>query len=149
MDQLIHYTHQKEDYDHLLAKSIYPFASVNMRNLARMGQKCNRTHKKAKDLIWDATKQIKAVNPYINSMNISLDFSGIILPSGGKSNGGKWVLSITPIKDETKHWNLVFNITDRIVKDYLTNGQQPDFDVWLSDFVNINRGKKELQSITA
>src|SRR5436190_19850799 len=34
METLEDFTFLKEDYDHLLAKSIYPFAAVNMRNLA-------------------------------------------------------------------------------------------------------------------
>jgi hypothetical protein len=80
METLEDYSHIKEDYDHLLAKSIYPFASVNMKNLAPMGKKCNRTHKRDQDLIWDGTKRIKAVDPYKAHVAISVDFTGTVLP---------------------------------------------------------------------
>lgn len=135
MEQLVDYTHQKEDYDHLLAKSIYPFASVNMKNLIPMGQKCNRTHKKKKDLIWDNVKQIKAVNPYKATIDIRVNFDGTKLPSYAGKNG-VWSIKVTPNREEVTRWDYVFNICDRIKKDYLTRGRKPEYQVWLTDYIN-------------
>jgi hypothetical protein len=136
MEQLVHYTHQKEDYDHLLAKTIYPFSAVNMRNLAPMGKTCNRTHKKKKDLIWDDKRQVKAVNPYNGKIEIKIDFSGTVLPTQGRKNGN-WKITLSPKRDEVTRWDIVFNITDRITKDFLTNGKKPEYEVWLSDYINM------------
>jgi hypothetical protein len=45
------YNTKREAYDHFLPKGIYPFNSVNFRNLAPMCQECNSTYKLAKDPI--------------------------------------------------------------------------------------------------
>jgi len=44
----VHHT-RREAYDHFLPKGIYPFNSVNFRNLAPMCHECNSTYKLAKD----------------------------------------------------------------------------------------------------
>jgi hypothetical protein len=135
METLEDYTFIKEDYDHLLAKSIYPFAAINMRNLAPMGKKCNRTHKKDKDLIWDGINQIKAINPYGQKLDITVDFTGTILPTG-KRKKGKWNLTVLPNREEVNRWQEIFRINSRITKDYFTSGKRPDFETWITDFTS-------------
>jgi hypothetical protein len=44
----------REDLDHYLSKSFYPFATVNLRNLVPMGIKCNERYKLAQDILRDA-----------------------------------------------------------------------------------------------
>jgi hypothetical protein len=46
---------RREAYDHFLPKDIYPFNSVNFRNLAPMCHECNSTYKLAKDPIRNGT----------------------------------------------------------------------------------------------
>lgn len=43
------YAKSREAYDHFLPKSLYPFNSINFKNLAPMCHECNTTHKGAKD----------------------------------------------------------------------------------------------------
>lgn len=147
METLEDFTFIKEDYDHLLAKSIYPFAAVNMKNLAPMGKKCNRTHKKNQDLIWDGVKQIKAVNPYAAKLDIEVDFSGTILPSS-KNKKGSWKLDVMPKKEEVIRWQEVFQINKRIEKDYFTRGKRPDFETWMTDFTSSHDVKSNLTTLT-
>ncbi|RZK10825.1 MAG: hypothetical protein EOO43_19885, partial [Flavobacterium sp.] len=117
METLEDYTFIKEDYDHLLAKSIYPLAAVNMRNLAPMGKKCNRTHKKDQDLIWDGTNQVKSMNPYIYKLDIEVDFTGTTLPNSKKKKG-TWKLNVLPNRPDVRRWQEVFRINERMTKDY-------------------------------
>ena len=53
IENLLHYEHYKQDYDHLLYKDKYPFAAVNMKNLVPMGRNCNTIFKKQKDILHD------------------------------------------------------------------------------------------------
>ncbi|WP_158043701.1 hypothetical protein [Skermanella pratensis] len=43
----------REDLDHYLPRTLYPFAGANLRNLAPMGGKCNRAYKNVADVICD------------------------------------------------------------------------------------------------
>jgi hypothetical protein len=135
MEMLEDFSFIKEDYDHLLAKSIYPLAAVNMKNLAPMGKKCNRTHKKDQDLIWDGKTQTRAINPYSSKLDIEIDFTGTILPNG-KSKKGTWKLKALPNKIEVDRWQEIFRINARITKDYFTGGKRPDIETWITDFTN-------------
>ena len=60
------YTSKREAYDHYLPKSIYPFNSVNFRNLSPMCHECNSTYKLAKDPINAKPKK----NPLKNKRGI-------------------------------------------------------------------------------
>lgn len=145
MEKLEHYSHQKEDYDHLLAKSIYPFAAINMRNLAPTCKKCNRTHKKTKDIIYDDINQIKAVNPYSAKLDIKVKFDGTILPKGRKK--GAWAIGVTPSREEVIRWEYVYEITDRIIKNYFANGKEADFNLWLGEYISVNDLNPDLNSL--
>ncbi len=143
MEQFTHFKHQKQDYDHLLAKSIYPFAAVNMKNLTPMCIKCNRTHKKAKDLLTLKKSQCKAINPYFKKENIRLSFEGTTLPTS-TNRKGDWKLKFLPETEEVIRWNEVFKMDDRIIKDRFSIGKKTDYDVWLDDFIKMYK-KKSMQ----
>lgn len=49
---------KKEDYDHLLPYTIYPFSSVNFKNLAPICVDCNSDYKGDKDVLNNAGKKI-------------------------------------------------------------------------------------------
>jgi len=147
MEQLQHFTHQKQDYDHLLTRVTYPFAAINMKNLAPMGLKCNRTHKKTKDLILSLGRQCKGVNPYYRKITVKINFKGTLLPSA-LDRKGKWSIEFSPKCEEVTRWNEVFNIEDRIIKDLFTSGKKTDFDLWIDDFVKIYRRKKRLSPMS-
>lgn len=58
-----HHT-KREAYDHYLPKSLYPFNSVNFRNLVPACHECNSTYKKANDPVHNAAARRKAFYPY-------------------------------------------------------------------------------------
>ena len=56
----------REDLDHYLAVSRYPFAAANLRNLTPMGMKCNERHKGDGDILRDeAGNRRQSFDPYV------------------------------------------------------------------------------------
>ena len=76
----------KDAYDHYLPKSIYPFNSVNFKNLAPMCHECNSSYKLAKEPApqnspWTWTNEGKAFYSYATAAStISIN---LILEAGG------------------------------------------------------------------
>lgn len=70
------YVSKREAYDHFLPKDIYPFNSVNFKNLSPMCHECNSTYKLAKDPLYlghrdplfdQEDRRRKAIFPFCNS----------------------------------------------------------------------------------
>ena len=59
----VHHT-RREAYDHYLPKALYPFNSINFRNLAPACHECNSTYKLSKDPAHNAAGRRKAFYPY-------------------------------------------------------------------------------------
>ncbi|MBG7564604.1 hypothetical protein GHU51_08810 [Pseudomonas aeruginosa] len=55
---------KREAYDHYLPKALYPFNSINFRNLAPACHECNSTYKLSKDPAHNAVGRRKAFYPY-------------------------------------------------------------------------------------
>ncbi|MFY2655876.1 HNH endonuclease [Achromobacter xylosoxidans] len=55
---------EREAYDHYLPKALYPFNSINFRNLAPACHECNSTYKLSKDPVHSAVGRRKAFYPY-------------------------------------------------------------------------------------
>lgn len=55
---------KREAYDHYLPKALYPFNSINFRNLAPACHECNSTYKLSKDPVHNPAGRRKAFNPY-------------------------------------------------------------------------------------
>jgi len=72
----------REDLDHYLPKSLYPFAAANLRNLVPMGMKCNERYKLAQDILRDgAGVRRRSFDPYADRhLKVVLDNS---VPFGG------------------------------------------------------------------
>lgn len=110
------YIHTREAYDHYLPKSIYPFTSINFRNLAPACSKCNSGNKGIKDPICSREGQRrKAFYPYdrdIHNVEISmtLDSSDItcLTPQNISIEFGP-----TELAEELDTWNDLFRIKDR------------------------------------
>jgi len=71
------YQSKREAYDHYLPKGIYPFNSINFRNLAPACNECNSSYKLAKNPLLAATGgRRKSFYPYqTNSYQILLEIS--------------------------------------------------------------------------
>lgn len=55
---------RREAYDHYLPKALYPFNSINFRNLAPACNECNSSYKLSKDPAHNSAGRRKAFNPY-------------------------------------------------------------------------------------
>lgn len=127
----------REDLDHYLPITTYPFAGANLRNLSPMGGRCNGPFKRALDVLFDAAtdNRRRCSDPYGGpTFEISLANS---VPFEGKTVGSilcpEWnieFVGLDPVAAET--WNSVFKIRDRYVSSLLN----PEFRDWMSHFAN-------------
>lgn len=110
-----------QDQDHYLAKSIYPFAAVNMRNLVPMCRCCNRDYKKSLDIIVDDEgARWKAFDPYnCEPPKISVLESSPIPDITPISFN--WDIKFLNSVEEAENWDRVFSIRERYSRDVLNN----------------------------
>ncbi len=120
---------RKQDYDHILNQSKYPYGSVNMRNLVPMGTECNRSFKGSTDVIYQATARVKYYSPFILSHAIKVSLTGSIPPNDFDTTGN-WKVKIHPNNTYTRRWEAVFKIKKRYAEQML-NGCYVD---WMKDF---------------
>lgn len=130
----------REDYDHLAAKSLYPFLAIHPKNLAPTCHSCNSKNKGEKDLIYKGSKRTKLIYPYTESLTILFDYEGSIIPQTDKANqSGVWKIKILPDDDITQNWNKIYGIKKRYIEDFI----EPSFEDWINDFISdcIDSGK--------
>jgi len=124
----------REDLDHYLPRSLYPFAGANLRNLAPMGGKCNRAYKQALDVICDDTGQRRrCFDPYgENLATVSLMASR---PFENDETGPfslpVWQVDLLGDTDSVATWDQVFQIRHRYEKKI-----QAHFRDWMEHFAN-------------
>jgi len=120
----------REDLDHYLAASRYPFAAANLRNLTPMGMKCNERHKGDEDILRDeAGNRRRSFDPYADrEIQVSLLNS---IPFGqADRQTPEWQIEFIPDSPECVTWDSVFDIRTRIVRDVLN----PSFSGWLGAY---------------
>ncbi len=120
----------REDLDHYLAKSFYPFAAANLENLAPMGKRCNENYKLAEDMLRSvAGVRRQSFYPYaVPTIAVCLDSS--IPFGGGDGRTPSWVIDFNPNLPECTTWDDVFHLRDRIKRDVLDTS----FLRWLGEF---------------
>jgi hypothetical protein len=120
----------REDYDHYLAASRYPFAAANLRNLTPMGMRCNERYKIAGDILRDdAGNRRRSFDPYANQqLRVSLANSIPFAQADGQTPD--WRIDFVPDSPECITWDSVFQIRIRLSRDVLN----PSFRNWLTDF---------------
>lgn len=118
---------KREDEDHYLLKDKYVTSAANFFNLVPMGGKCNKSYKLQQDLLFKNNIRRKALNPYgtINA-EISLINTDPITLLDDKPN---WNISISPDIEETRTWNEVFSIEQRLKENVLS----PNYEAVLSE----------------
>lgn len=120
----------REDLDHYLASSKYPFAAANLRNLSPMGKRCNSSYKHADDILRDNNGNRRpSFDPYADrrivvSLRRSVPFAG----TDGRLP--QWQVDFVPNSAECVTWDEVLEIRGRIKRDVL----DPSFRRWLRDF---------------
>jgi hypothetical protein len=120
----------REDLDHYLSKSLYPFGAANLRNLVPMGMRCNERYKGAEDILRDhAGARRLAFDPYKDRMiEVRLDDSNLLDGADGKTPD--WRIDFVPDSPECKTWDNVFHVRERIKRDVLDSS----FMRWLREF---------------
>jgi len=111
----------REDLDHYLPRSLYPFAGANLRNLAPMGGKCNRAYKKDQDIICDDNtgQRRRCFDPYgENWATVSLMASR---PFEGESVGPfrlpAWQVDLLGDALSVATWDQIFQIRHRYLSE--------------------------------
>lgn len=117
----------REAYDHLLAKSEYPFISVNFEFIFPMCHRCNSTEKGVVDPLYSKDGlRITAYNPYDDRINkYPLELNFVLNEAYNKAKLETLLKSISwdlefkrnGIKDEELiSWNVVFGIERRYLE---------------------------------
>jgi len=120
----------REDLDHYLASSHYPFAASNLRNLSPMGMKCNERYKLAVDILRDEHgNRRRSFDPYtIRNLRISLLNS--VPFGGGDGQNPAWQIDFVRDSAECGTWDQVFRLRERMQRDVLDRS----FGGWLNEF---------------
>jgi hypothetical protein len=120
----------REDLDHYLPKSRYPFAAANLRNLVPMGMKCNQRYKWDQDILRDAAGvRRRSFDPYADRhIKVVLDNSVPFGSADGQTPD--WQIDFDPDSLECTTWDDVFHVRERIKRDVLN----PSFRQWLGNF---------------
>jgi 5-methylcytosine-specific restriction endonuclease McrA len=108
--------HSKRDaYDHFLPKALYPFNSINFRNLVPACHECNSTYKLSKDPAHNPAGRRKAFNPYaaelhVVQIQITLQHADVdkLAPADITMHFGP-----TELVEELDTWNDVYSIEER------------------------------------
>lgn len=108
----------RDDYDHYLLKSQYPFISINFNNLFPMCHRCNSKNKNQKDLVYEnvAAPQRRFYYPYSNEDNHEIKLN-IVSPNIDLKDPTKWKLEVNTTnrayEDCKETWKDVFDIETR------------------------------------
>jgi hypothetical protein len=110
----VHHT-KRDAYDHYLPKALYPFNSINFRNLAPACHECNSTYKLSKDPAHNAAGRRKAFYPYAtdgHSIEITIDLGK---PDIDRLTPADIQLTFGPavLHEEIETWKEVYGIDER------------------------------------
>jgi hypothetical protein len=120
---------KREDLDHYLPRSIYPFAGVNLRNLVPMGKKCNQDYKRDIDPVRNRDGGgRRAYDPYLPIPALSVDLAQTDL--FGDGGNPRWRLRLEPASAELDTWNDIFEIQRRWIEGVL----EQEYNEWLRLF---------------
>jgi hypothetical protein len=109
------YHTKREAYDHYMPKALYPFNSINFRNLAPACHECNSTYKLSKDPAHNAAGRRKAFYPYAtgdHGIEITIDLDN---PDIDRLTPADIHLTFGPVAahEEIQTWKEVYGIDER------------------------------------
>ena len=133
---------RREDDDHYLPKSEYPFAAVNLRNVVPACRKCN-DYKGRNDPIFAAGQRFRALDPYSHAgFTVRLENS---LPLGSvRPDLPEWQINFDPPTPEAETWDRVYGLRGRLRENILDQ----DYSVWIGRFASYC-GRHRVVSTTA
>lgn len=137
----------RDVYDHIAAESLYPFVSVNFKNLAPACTKCNTNEKKTTDIFYKSGRRREVLYPYDNTYDGN-NLSVIIQPNEKYSTDNystllssiNWDIMIQYADTNAgflNTWNEVYHIKDRY-KRYLKTYEKQ----WYDELVVIYKEEK-------
>ncbi|WP_205630276.1 HNH endonuclease [Collimonas arenae] len=106
---------KREAYDHYLPKALYPFNSINFRNLAPACHECNSTYKLSKDPMYGPAGRRKAFYPYAAAGH-AIEIQVVLLGSDvARLTPAEVSLHFGPeaINEEIDTWRDVYGIEER------------------------------------
>jgi hypothetical protein len=103
----------REDYDHYLPKSKYPFASVNFTNLVPICNKCNRDRKKADDPIEYDRITFYPFSTEVHNIEIKLNYTVDIYKDDKELNFTDLEINLNGQADKIDTWDWLFDIVTR------------------------------------
>lgn len=102
------------DWDHYLARSLYPFASANLRNLSPMGDACNRSFKGSKDILRsNGGARRRCFDPYIAEPATVHVLHSVLFARGPGNSLPEWAVTINGDPDACASWDSVFRLRER------------------------------------
>lgn len=124
----------RHDLDHYLAISRYPFAGVNLKNLTPMGDRCNKSYKRATDIMFDSGgNRRQSYFPY-GSATAHITIAGSVL-FGAEDGSHEWAVVLEPATAQSLNWNRVFEIQLRYLGILRT-----DVDQWVDQLCQYMKG---------
>ncbi|MGZ8172610.1 hypothetical protein [Methylobacter sp.] len=136
------YDQARDAYDHYLPKSLYPFNSINFKNLPPACNACNSKYKLANDPIDINGFARRAFYPFSN-IPYKLDFKIIFSPANWNDYAPNDItISVGPVDyaNEISTWFDVYAIEDRY-KSLMCKKNAGKY--WITQLQNwINRGRK-------
>ncbi|MBI3771790.1 MAG: hypothetical protein HY272_03715 [Gammaproteobacteria bacterium] len=129
----VHHT-KREAYDHYLPKALYPFSSINFRNLAPACHECNSTYKLSKDPVNTAAGRRKAFYPYADpgsNIEVTIELSK---PDVDDLTPADIQLAFGPseLNEEIETWKDVYGIEER----YRGKLLEGDGKAWLTEILD-------------
>jgi hypothetical protein len=126
----------REDLDHYLPFSRYPFAGANLRNLAPMGGKCNASYKLATDVLSEASgARRRCFDPY-GTERVTVTLAGSVPFEGEVIDlvpHPAWEIGLTGTDAQAvETWENVFHIRRR----YRDSILDAFFREWVDDFTH-------------
>ena len=141
-DMLGVYHTKREAYDHYLPKGLYPFNSINFKNLVPACHYCNSSYKTtknpgytAKDPVGDIHRR-KAFYPYARTrrrIEITIDFASSNIEAQETDNI-QLTFGPTDLSEEIETWKDVYGIEER----YKAKCCSPDAKDWLENMRIMN-----------
>jgi hypothetical protein len=137
---------KREPYDHYLPKALYPFNSINFRNLAPVCHECNSTYKLTNDPVHSSVGRRKAFYPFSSTnhkivITITLSKSDI---EHLKPPDVQLTFEPSAISEEIETWKDVYGIEERYKAKCCSN----DAKDWLEQVRTLHDlGKKPKESL--
>lgn len=110
------YHSKREAYDHYLPKALYPFNSINFRNLAPTCHECNSTYKLSKDPAHNPAGRRKAFYPFASAAHQKIDMQVTLAHSdieNLKPEDIQMQFGPAAITEEIETWKDVYGIEER------------------------------------